>query len=90
MQFQEVINDKGERLWIPILAGAAILTLPFWLGNNNKCCNNNYYPQNQPVAYPYPVYQANYYPNYQTYPYVNAYPYPVYQPYPNINTYIRR
>lgn len=90
MQFQEIINEKGERLWVPLLAGAAILTLPFWLNNNNnKCCNNAYYPQGQPVPYQYayPVYQANYYPNYQAYPY--SYPYPIYQSYPNINTYIR-
>ncbi len=89
MQFQEIINENGERLWIPLLAGAAILTAPFWLGNN-KCCNNNYYPQGQPVPYPYPVYQTNYYPNYQTYPYVAPYPYPIYQQTPNVNNFIRR
>ena len=55
MQYQEIINEKGERLWIPLLAGAAILSAPFWLNNNNKCCNNTYYP----APYPYPVYPTN-------------------------------
>ena len=52
MQYREIINEKGERLWIPLLAGAAILSAPFWLNNNNKCCNN-YYPT--PVPYQYPL-----------------------------------
>ena len=67
MQYQEIINEKGERLWIPLLAGAAILSAPFWLNNNNKCCNNTYYP----APYPYPVYPTNLYP----YPYPYSYPY---------------
>ena len=85
MQYREIINEKGERLWIPLLAGAAILSAPFWLNNNNKCCNN-YYPTPVPYQYPYPIYQSNYYP----YPY--PYPYPYQQPYStypfvqNINT----
>lgn len=66
MQYQEYINERGERFIIPLLAGAAILSAPFWLNNNNKCCNN-YYPQPYPA--PYPIYQSNYYP----------YPYPIYQ-----------
>ena len=70
MQYQQVITEKGERLWIPLLAGAAILSAPLWLNNNNKCCNN-YYPTPVPYQYPYPVYQQNYYP----------YPYPYQQPY---------
>lgn len=74
MQYQQIINEKGERLWIPLLAGAAILSAPFWLNNNNKCCGNNYYQQ------PYPVYQSNYYPSYvYPYPYQGPYPYPIYQ-----------
>lgn len=67
MQYQQIINEKGERLWIPLLAGAAILSAPFWLNNNNKCCNNTYYP----AFYPYPITQPNYYP----YPYPYQYPY---------------
>lgn len=69
MQYQQVINEKGERLWIPLLAGAAILSAPFWLNNNNKCCNNSYYP----APYPYPVYPVNYTP--YPYPYQYQYPY---------------
>ena len=69
MQYQEIINEKGERLWIPLLAGAAILSAPFWLNNNNKCCNNSYYP----APYPYPVYPLNYNP--YPYPYQYQYPY---------------
>lgn len=69
MQYQQVINEKGERLWIPLLAGAAILSAPFWLNNNNKCCNNSYYP----APYPYPVYPVNYNP--YPYPYQYQYPY---------------
>ena len=48
MQYQEIINEKGERLWIPLLAGAAILSAPFWLIKNNKCCNNTYSPAPYP------------------------------------------
>ena len=69
MQYQQIINEKGERLWVPLLAGAAILSAPFWLNNNNKCCNNSYYP----TPYPYPIYTNNYYPYPYTYPY--QYPY---------------
>lgn len=62
MQYQEVFNERGERLWIPLLAGAALISAPLWF--NNKNCNNgncNYYP----------------YPTYQQYPYPYPYPYPV-------------
>ena len=69
MQYQQVINEKGERLWIPLLAGAAILSAPFWLNNNNKCCNNSYYP----APYPYPVYPINYNPYPYPYPYQYQY-----------------
>lgn len=69
MQYQQIINEKGERLWIPLLAGAAILTAPFWLNNNNKCCNNSYYP----APYPYPVYPINYNPYPYPYPYQYQY-----------------
>jgi hypothetical protein len=64
MQYQLVYNDKGERLWIPLLAGAAIISAPLWL-NKNNCCNNQY-----PIYQPYPVYQ-------QQLPYPYPYPYPV-------------
>ena len=61
---------RNERLWL--LAGAAILTAPFWLNKNNNCCPSqtyNYgYPAQQPYPYPYP----------QPYPE----PYPVPYPYP--------
>ena len=70
MQYQQVITEKGERLWIPLLAGAAILSAPLWLNNNNKCCNN-YYPTPVSYQYPYPVYQQNYYP--YLYPYQQPY-----------------
>ncbi len=62
MQYQMVVNEKGERLWLPIIAGAAILSAPFWLNNNrpnNNCCPNYYppyyYPQAVPYPYPYPL-----------------------------------
>ncbi len=57
MQYQQIVNENGERFWVPLLAGAAILSAPFWL-NNNKCCNNTYYPQ----PYPYPYFQPYPYP----------------------------
>lgn len=34
-------QQQPTRLWLPILAGAAIITAPFWLGGRNNCCNNN-------------------------------------------------
>ena len=67
--------NQNERLWL--LAGAAILTAPFWLGrnnccngNNNSCCGYNQYNYNPP----YPQPQPYYYP--QPYPYPYPYPYP--------------
>ena len=55
-----VVNEKGERLWLPIIAGAAILSAPFWLNNRpNNCCPPYYQPQPyyypQPYPYPYPM-----------------------------------
>ena len=59
-QYNCQFKDNNERLWL--LAGAAILTAPFWLGRNN-CCNNQnssccpyqqYSPYPQPIPYPYP------------------------------------
>lgn len=60
-----VINEKGERLWLPIIAGAAILSAPFWLNrpNNNYC--PNCYPPAQPYFYPQP------------YPYPYPFPFPM-------------
>ena len=81
MQYREFINEKGERLWLPIIAGAAILSAPFWINGNNKCCggNNNYYSAPAPNQYqPYPVYQTNYYPVY-TYPYILLFITPIIQ-----------
>ena len=47
-----VVNEKGERLWLPIIAGAAILSAPFWLNNRpNNCCPPYYQPQ--PYYYPH-------------------------------------
>lgn len=81
MNYQPFINAQGERIWLPILAGAAIITAPFWLGRN--CCGNNnqgyqpypYYQQPYPYPVPYPVYyppQYNYsYPTTSTT--INAY-----------------
>lgn len=89
MHYQPYYYSNQQRFLLPILAGAFIFTLPFWLaGRNQQCCNN--YQQ------PLPQYQANYYqtpPPYQQpyYPYNNYYPpynvnfyppnqYPAYQP----------
>lgn len=58
--------QQDTRLWLPLLAGAAIITAPFWLGGrNNNCCNNYPYYQPYPQPYPYP------------YPYPQPYPYPI-------------
>jgi len=85
MRYEMFYNERGQRLWLPILAGAAIISAPFWL-NGRPCCGNNqgYYPQAGNPQYQYnytypqstaPQYQYNY-----TYPPV--YPTPVYN-YPN-------
>lgn len=66
MQYSNNFCYQDNRLWL--LAGAAILTAPFWLGRNN-CCNN----QNNSCC-PYQQY------NYNAYPY--QYPQPVPYPYP--------
>lgn len=31
MRYQMFYNERGERLWLPILAGAAIISAPLWL-----------------------------------------------------------
>lgn len=62
-------EETNQRIWGPILVGAAIVSAPFWLGlnknnnNNNNCCYPQYY---QPYyLQPYPSYQPNYqYPSY--------------------------
>ena len=62
-------QQQPTRLWLPILAGAAIITAPFWLGGRNNCCNNNqpnYMMYQQPIPYSYP----------QPYPFPYPYPYP--------------
>lgn len=65
MRYQMVYNERGERLWLPILAGAAIISAPLWI-NGRQCYNNNCYNNQQPVyQYPYP------------YPYPYQYPYQV-------------
>lgn len=76
-------ESNNSRLWL--LAGAVILTAPFWFGRNNNCCNNASQPSyyNQPNYYPQPNYynQPNYYygPNITEYP--NRVPYPAPYPY---------
>lgn len=60
-------NKNNERFWGPILAGAAIISAPFWFGlsknnNNNNCC----YPQPYYQPY-YPPYPQPIYPNYPNY-----------------------
>lgn len=70
MRYQMVYNERGQRLWLPILAGAAIISAPFWL-NGRQCCTNQY-GYYQPA---YPQYQYNY-----TYP--APYTYPTYVSYP--------
>lgn len=61
--------QNNTRLWLPLLAGAAIITAPFWLGGRNNCCGNQQYYQPYPQPYPYP------YPYPQPYP--QSYPYPI-------------
>lgn len=58
------------RLWLPLLAGAAIISAPFWLNGRNTCCNNQQYGMYQPISYGVPQ------------PYPQPYPYPYPQPYP--------
>lgn len=71
MMFNPNINlqDKDDqRLWGPILVGAALVSAPFWIGlnknnNNNNCCYQPYYQPYYPQ--PYPTYQPSYqYPSY--------------------------
>lgn len=64
--FQQIQND--QRLWGPLLVGAALISAPFWVGlsnknnNNNNCCYPQYYPQYPPQYQPLPYYQQ--YPSY--------------------------
>ena len=73
VHYQMFYNERGGRLWLPIIAGAAIISAPFWL-NGRQCCGNQQglYGNQQP----YPQYQYNY-----TYP-TTGYPYPYPYPYP--------
>lgn len=55
-------NQNDQRLWLPFLAGAAIISAPFWFGagkNNNNCCPypGGYYPS---PYYPQPYYNQPY------------------------------
>ena len=69
MKLYNNTNENDQRLWGPLLAGAAIIAAPFWLGlssknnNNNNCCYPGYYQT--------PYYQVPYSPQ------------PYYQPYPS-------
>lgn len=74
MQYRLIQTPNGERLWLPFLAGAAIISAPLWL--NNKCCNNQQPQYVQPI-YPYP------YPQYYPYPYYNYSPNYSYPPVTN-------
>lgn len=81
MQYQMFYNAQGERLWLPLLAGAAIITAPFWLGGRQCCGNQNNY-NNQPgypgaYPYPYPYPQPQPIPQPVPYPYPYPYPYPI-------------
>lgn len=81
MQYREYVNANGERFWLPLLAGAAIISAPLWLGaaKNNQCCNSQgcmpcgmvVYPQVQsaPPIQPMPNYMN---PPYYSYP-INPY-----------------
>ena len=31
MQYQEIVNEQGERFLLPLIAVGAAITLPFWL-----------------------------------------------------------
>lgn len=66
MQYQEIVNEQGERFLLPLLAVGAAITLPFWLARR-PCC-----------IVPYPVA----YPTYFTMPYPYPYPMPKPYPYP--------
>ena len=33
MQYRLIHTPNGERLWLPFLAGAAIISAPLWLNN---------------------------------------------------------
>lgn len=62
-------EQENQRLWGPILVGAALVSAPFWIGlnknnnNNNNCCYQPYYQPYYPQ--PYQPYQPNYqYPSY--------------------------
>ena len=70
MRYQMFYNERGERLWLPILAGAAIISAPLWL-NGRQCYGNNCYNNQQPMY------------NQQVYPYPYPYSYPYPYPYPN-------
>lgn len=62
-------SQENQRLWGPILVGAALVSAPFWIGlnknnNNNNCCYQPYYQPYYPQPYQ-PNYQQPYQPNYQ-------------------------
>lgn len=69
--------QNNTRLWLPILAGAAIIAAPFWLNGRNNCCGNQPYYQTYQQPYPY-QYQYQYQYQYpQSYLYPQPYPYPI-------------
>lgn len=55
MQYQLVYNERGERLWLPLLAGVA-LTAPFWARPRYPYGMPMPYPYPYPIYYPYPTY----------------------------------
>lgn len=65
MRYQMVYNERGERIWLPLLAGAALISAPLWF-NNRQCYGQGCYQQPYPYPYPYPA----------PYPYPTPYPYP--------------
>lgn len=57
MQYQEIVNEQGERFLLPLISVGAAITLPFWLARR-PCCIVPYpvaYPTYLPMPYPYPV-----------------------------------
>lgn len=52
MQYNLVYNERGERLWLPFIAGIA-LTAPFWARPRYPTMAA---PMPYPFPYPYPVY----------------------------------
>ena len=44
-------NNNDQRLWGPLLAGAAIISAPFWFGLSKNNNNNNCYSSQDGVLF---------------------------------------